>query len=72
MADTPGGSGPLLTVRAALIFLLALTVGATAAVLTYLADHSAPGAVLAGGSAAGAAVLLFTGADQISRKAATS
>jgi hypothetical protein len=59
VANTPGGSGPLLTVRAALIFLLALTVGTAAAVLAYLATRSAPGAALTGGSAAGGAILLF-------------
>jgi hypothetical protein len=50
---------PLLTVRAAVVLLLSLLAGVSAAVLTYPAYHSAPGAVLAGGSAAGGAVLLF-------------
>lgn len=56
MANPPG---PLLTVRAALIFLIALAAGAATATLTYLAGHSAPAAALAGGSAAGGAILLF-------------
>jgi hypothetical protein len=51
--------GPLLTVRAALIFLIALAAGAAAATLTYLAGHSVPAAALAGGSTAGGATLLF-------------
>jgi hypothetical protein len=50
---------PLLTVRAAVVLLLSLLAGVSAAVLTYLAYHSVPGAVLAGGSAAGGAILLF-------------
>ena len=50
---------PLLTVRAAVILLLALLVGITAGLLTYLADSSVPGAVLAGGGATGAAIALF-------------
>ena len=58
MANSPGPS-PLLTVRTALIFLIALVVGAVAAILTYLAGHSAPAAALAGGSAVGGAVMLF-------------
>jgi hypothetical protein len=57
VANTP--TGPLLTVRAAVIFLLALLVGTIAAVLAFLAYHSAPGAVLTGGGAAGGAILLF-------------
>jgi hypothetical protein len=50
---------PLLTVRAALILLLALVVGGTAGTLAYLAHYSFPAAVLMGGSAAGGAILLF-------------
>lgn len=57
MANTP--AGPLLTVRAAVILLLALLTGTIAGVLAYLANHSAPGAVLTGGGAAGGAILLF-------------
>ena len=50
---------PLLTVRATVILLLAVLVGITAGVLTYLAQRSVPGAVLAGGGATGAAIALF-------------
>lgn len=50
---------PLLTVRAALIILLALTAGATATVLACLARNPLPGALLIGGSATGGALLLF-------------
>lgn len=50
---------PLLTVRATVILLLALIVGAAAGGLTYLAHRSLPGAVLVGGSATGGAILLF-------------
>jgi hypothetical protein len=56
---TPSPAGPLLTVRAAVILLLALVVGVLAGGLSYLTDHSVPGAVLWGGSAAGGAMLLF-------------
>ena len=58
MTPTPS-SAPLLTVRAALILLLALVVGVLAATLSYLADRSLPEAVLLGGGAAGGALLLF-------------
>jgi hypothetical protein len=57
MANTP--PSPLLTVRATVIFLLALLVGTVAAVLAYLAYHSTPGAILTGGGATGGAILLF-------------
>jgi hypothetical protein len=50
---------PLLTVRAALILLLALVTGAAATVLACLARNPLPGALLIGGSAAGGALLLF-------------
>ena len=50
---------PLLTVRAAVILLLALVIGVLAGVLSYLTDHSVAGAVLWGGGAAGAALVLF-------------
>ncbi len=50
---------PLLTVRAALILLLALIAGATATVLAGLARNPLPGALMIGGSATGAALLLF-------------
>jgi hypothetical protein len=56
---TPSPPGPLLTVRAAVILLLALVVGVLAGGLSYLTDHSVPHAVLWGGGAAGGALLLF-------------
>jgi len=51
--------GPLLTVRAAVVLLTALIIGVIAGCLAYLAEHSAPSAVLWGGGAAGGALLLF-------------
>ena len=51
--------GPLLTVRAALVLLMAIVVGLVAGGLAYLADHDIPTAVLVGGAAAGGALLLF-------------
>jgi hypothetical protein len=57
VSNSPGDS--LLTVRAAVILLLALLTGTAAGVLAFLAYHSAPGAILTGGSAAGGAILLF-------------
>jgi hypothetical protein len=56
---TPSPPGPLLTVRAAVILLLALVVGVLAGGLSYLTDLSVPHAVLWGGGAAGGALLLF-------------
>lgn len=56
---TPSPPGPLLTVRAAVVLLLALVVGVLAGGLAYLTDHSVPRAVLWGGSAAAGALLLF-------------
>ena len=56
MPPTPS---PLLTVRAAVVLLLALVVGLLAGGLAYLADHSLPAAVLVAGGAAGGALLLF-------------
>lgn len=50
---------PLLTVRAAVILLLAFVVGSAAGILGYMAHRSFPDAVLVGGSAAGSAILLF-------------
>lgn len=52
-------SGPLLDVRAALVILLAVLVGVAAGWLSFLASRSLPAAALAGGSAAGGALLLF-------------
>lgn len=51
--------GPLLSVRAAVILLIAVVAGIVAGVLGYLATGSLPAAVLTGGGAAGGAVLLF-------------
>jgi hypothetical protein len=50
---------PLLTVRAALIFLAALVVGVLAVALSVLSGTSVPAAVLLGGGATGGALLLF-------------
>lgn len=55
----PPGSGPLLTVRAALVLLMASVVGLVVGGLSYLADHNVPDAVLVGGTAVGGALLLF-------------
>lgn len=52
-------SGPLLGVRTALVILLAVLAGVAAGWLSFLASHSLPAATLAGGSAAGGALLLF-------------
>lgn len=57
MSDS--SADPLLTLRAAVILLLALLAGAIAAVLMYLEYHSVPGAALTGGGAIGGAILLF-------------
>lgn len=56
---TPPGSGPLLTVRAALVLLMASIVGLVAGGLAYLGEHDVPASVLVGGGAAGGALLLF-------------
>lgn len=55
----PSPPGPLLTVRTALILLLAGATGILAASLGYLSSRSAPQAGLVGGSAFGAAVVFF-------------
>jgi hypothetical protein len=55
--DSP--ADPLLTVRAAVILLMAFLVGAAAALLTYLECRALPSAALAGGGAVGGAILLF-------------
>ncbi|MFC7529768.1 hypothetical protein [Actinoplanes sp. GCM10030250] len=56
---TPSSPGPLLTVRAAVVLLLALVIGILAGALSYLADRSVPSAALWGGGAAGAALMTF-------------
>ena len=55
----PSPSAPLLSVRAAVVLLLAIVVGIFAGVLAYLSEHSLPGAVLWGGGAAGASIVMF-------------
>ncbi len=59
MTSSTPDPGPLLTVRASVVLLLALVVGVLAGGLAYLAQRSVPAAVLVGGGAAGAALLLF-------------
>lgn len=56
---TPLPPGPLLSVRAAVVLLLALVVGLCACGLAYLANHSLPADALVGGGAAGGALMLF-------------
>lgn len=51
--------GPLLSVRAALVMLLAALVGLAAAGLAFLSTRSLPPATLTGGGAAAAALLFF-------------
>lgn len=50
---------PLLTVRSALVALIAVVVGLAGGVLAYLASAGLPGAALIGASAAGGALGLF-------------
>ncbi len=56
MAPSPG---PLLSVRAAVILLLAAVVGLLAGLLAHLAGQPLPAACLVGGGAIGGSVLLF-------------
>ncbi|WP_435972044.1 hypothetical protein [Streptomyces sp. Qhu_M48] len=49
----------LLSLRAALVFVLSLLVAAVAGGLTYLSTHRVPDALIAAGVAAGGAVALF-------------
>jgi hypothetical protein len=56
---TPPTPGPLLSLRAALLMLLAALVGLGAGVLTFLGGQSVPAAVLAGCTAAAAGILFF-------------
>jgi hypothetical protein len=58
MANKPA-SDRLLSVRAALILLLAVVVGGVAGALAFVAHHSVPEGFLAGGAAAGGALALF-------------
>jgi hypothetical protein len=55
----PDRDGPLLSQRAALVFLLAALAGLGAAVLAALAGNPWPVAVGVGGGAAGSSVVLF-------------
>lgn len=57
--SNPTPPGPLLTVRAALILLLAVLVGIAAGMLSSHGGTAWPGAVLLGASAAGGATALF-------------
>jgi hypothetical protein len=52
---------PLLTVRAAVVLLIAVVVGLVAGAVGFLAHRDLPTAVLVGGGAAGAALVLFHG-----------
>jgi hypothetical protein len=51
--------GPLLSVRAALVLLIAIVVGQVAGILGYVANGGIATAVLIGGGAAGGALALF-------------
>lgn len=51
--------GPLLTVRAAVVLLIAVVVGIVAGVLGFFATAGLSGAILVGGCAAGGALALF-------------
>ncbi len=55
MSTEPCGAEPLLGVRAAVVFLLAVLPGAAAGVMTYLAGQPLAAAVLAGCAATGGA-----------------
>lgn len=51
-ASSPDETGPLLTLRAAVVLMATGIAATVVAVLTYLIGHSAPAAVLAGITAA--------------------
>ncbi|MEU7719837.1 hypothetical protein [Streptomyces tibetensis] len=55
----PGRDGPLLSQRAAIVFLLAALTGIGATVLAVLAGHVWPVAVSVGGGVVAPAVLFF-------------
>jgi hypothetical protein len=55
----PDDRRPLLTQRAALIFLAALAIGACAGILAHLAGAPPADAVLTGGGSCGAAIALL-------------
>ena len=52
----PSPNPPLLSTRAAVIFLLGILCGSTVATLTYLASANVPGAILAGLTTIGGAI----------------
>ncbi|GAA3241628.1 hypothetical protein ACFO1B_29755 [Dactylosporangium siamense] len=56
---SPRESGTLLSLRAAVILLLAVAAGIAAGVLAHLAGQSLPAGVLVGGGASGGAMVLF-------------
>ncbi|MGH3831415.1 MAG: hypothetical protein ACRDRS_13375 [Pseudonocardiaceae bacterium] len=51
--------GPLLSVRAALVLLIAVVVGLVAGILGYISSGGIATAALVGGSGAGSALALF-------------
>jgi hypothetical protein len=55
----PSPPGTLLSVRAAVVLLIAFVAGMLAGGLSYIVDYSVPSAVLWGGGVAGSALLLF-------------
>jgi hypothetical protein len=57
MATPP--PGPLLSIRAALILLIAIVVGLVAGILGYFTNGGIATAVLIGGAGAGSALMLF-------------
>ncbi|MEU1763300.1 hypothetical protein [Micromonospora sp. NPDC005652] len=59
LSTEPRGTEPLLSVRAAVVLLLALLTGLAAGVLAHLSGHPPAAAVLVGGAAAGGAMMLF-------------
>ena len=62
MADRstqPREPEPLLSLRAAVVLLLAVVTGVAGGVFAYLAGQPVPAAVLVGGGAAGGALMLF-------------
>jgi hypothetical protein len=56
MSQSPG---PLLSVRSAFVLMLALVVGITAGLLSYLSTHDLPAAILVTGGACAEGILLF-------------
>lgn len=59
MATRPTGSGPLLSLRSAVVLFFASIVGLIAGALSYLGDPSCSLAALLGGGAAAGAVSFF-------------